>query len=297
MLIVDSQLHDPGSWLDWKGESDGVRDKVLLELTFAWMDSIGVDGAILFSGRGGWADSATLSYPGRLASVPHMHPEEGDDLVQLVAEAKEHPGIVGLRSVIGWPLSGEEAERARQGSWDPFYAECERQGMPVFLFATRFLAVADEIAARFPNLTLVIDHIGLPQPPLDERETPPTKSLPEMLALAKHPNVSVKLCGLPGLSSEPLPYRDVQPVLRQFIDAFGAERLMWGSDISRFTGRIGFEGRFERGMGDYEGKHTYAEALMFIRDNDELSDAEKQLILGGAVEKILGWSPKRSVAA
>ena len=82
---------------------------------------------------------------------------------------------------------------------------------------------------------------------------------------------------MPALSKEPFPYRDVNPVLREIVDAFGADRLMWASDTTRFRGRIGI-GRFQNPatLGDYPGKHTYAESLLFIRENEVLSRAEKE---------------------
>jgi L-fuconolactonase len=65
---------------------------------------------------------------------------------------------------------------------------------------------------------------------------------------------------------------------------------MWGSDISRFDGRIGFWRHPVTPVGDYPVKHTYAEALHYLRDTDELSVQEKRWILGGTVQHLLGWA-------
>ena len=54
-----------------------------------------------------------------------------------------------------------------------------------------------------------------------------------MLALAKLPNVGVKMSGAPSYSSEPYPYRNIHGYLRQIFDAFGPERCFWGTDITR----------------------------------------------------------------
>jgi predicted TIM-barrel fold metal-dependent hydrolase len=50
-------------------------------------------------------------------------------------------------------------------------------------------------------------------------------ALPELIALAKYPNVAVKASGAPG-SSESYPYRDIHHI-RQIYDAFGPERIFW----------------------------------------------------------------------
>jgi L-fuconolactonase len=291
MQIIDAQLHDPAAWLNWEEQDVRVRWDLLTELTFALLDSIGAAAVVMF-GTEDWAEETAKQHPDRFASVPHVNPEE-PDLDNCVAEirSKHKDGILGLRAVIGWPLTGEEVERFKAGVWDGVFTACEKHQVPLFMFITGDVPLAAGVAERHPGLTLIIDHIGLRQPPLDTRETPPFKSLPDLLSLAQYPNVAVKLCGLPALSSEPFPYRDVQPYLRQIVDAFGPDRLMWASDISRFYGRIGFVAKIPHAQKDYEGKHTYAESMHFIRDNDGLSDSEKEWILGGTVRKLLDWQP------
>ena len=92
------------------------------------------------------------------------------------------------------------------------------------------------------------------------------------------------------MSREPYPFSDVVPQLRAIVDAFSAERLMWGSDIGRFYGRIGIGGfEIPNAIGNYPGKHSYEESLNFIRHNDQLSDAEKTAILGETLSRLLAW--------
>ena len=60
---------------------------------------------------------------------------------------------------------------------------------------------------------------------------PTTRPLPicrEMLALAKYPNVAVKLSGAPSYSSQPYPYRNIHGYLRQIFEAFGPAALLLG---------------------------------------------------------------------
>ena len=51
------------------------------------------------------------------------------------------------------------------------------------------LHLIDAIAARYPNLRLIIDHLGLVRPKLDHEAF---AHLPGLLALAKRPNIAVK---------------------------------------------------------------------------------------------------------
>ena len=50
-----------------------------------------------------------------------------------------------------------------------------------------------------------------------------------------------------------------------------------------------WENEFIAAGSDYPGKHTYTEALFFIRETLELSATEKTFLLGGTVRRLLGW--------
>jgi predicted TIM-barrel fold metal-dependent hydrolase len=51
---------------------------------------------------------------------------------------------------------------------------------------------------------------------------------PELLALAKYPNVAVKATGKPGYAEDAYPYRSFHEHLQRCFDAFGADRIFWG---------------------------------------------------------------------
>ena len=72
--------------------------------------------------------------------------------------------------------------------------------------------------------------MGRPRP---ARDAAGFADLAELVALAKYPNVSVKMTGAPFYSTDPYPYRNIHPFLRQLYDAFGPHRLFWGTDITR----------------------------------------------------------------
>lgn len=292
MKIIDAQIHDVGPWYDWATSNPETQHQLLTELVVAYLDAVGVQGVLLFPG--GETESAAFaaaSLPARFAYVPPIAPDMPDiDGTVLRARKLRDNGLIALRAIVGWPLDGREVQRFDAGAWDPIFAACERHEVPVFLFITRWLTRVADLAAKYPRLKIVLDHLGLSQPPLDEAEQPPFKSLPQLLQLAEQPNLYVKLCGLPALSQQPYPYPDLTPHLRAIVDAFGADRLMWASDTTRFAGRIGL-GRFQnpRTIGEYPGKHTYAESLHFIRDHGALTTAEKKAILGGTVRRVLQW--------
>jgi hypothetical protein len=65
------------------------------------------------------------------------------------------------------------------------------------------------------------------------------------------------------------------PVLRRAIEGFGPERIMWASAST--------QARTEMGI-------TWAQALYYLLDSDQLSNIEKEWLLGASVRKALNWS-------
>jgi predicted TIM-barrel fold metal-dependent hydrolase len=97
-------------------------------------------------------------------------------------------------------------------------------------------------------------------------------TIDQLLTYAKYPNVAVKWGHAPRLSREPFPYRDLIAQLRRVIDAFGVKRLMWASDYTVTVDH-----------------HTCAESLFCLRSADQLSESDKEWILGKTAREILSW--------
>jgi predicted TIM-barrel fold metal-dependent hydrolase len=92
-----------------------------------------------------------------------------------------------------------------------------------------------------------------------------------MLALAKHPNVAIKATGAPSYSSQPYPYRNIRDHLRRIYDAFGPERMFWGTDITRMP-------------------CSWRQCVtLFTEELPWLTARDKELIMGRAVCDWLGW--------
>jgi L-fuconolactonase len=127
-----------------------------------------------------------------------------------------------------------------------------------------------EIAARHPDLTIIVDHMGFARETMDD-EAP--GGADRILALAALPNVSVKVSALPCFSSEPYPYRNLHDPLRRVIDGFGVERCYWGSDYSRLPESC-----------------SYRQAVtMFTEELGFLSQDELEWVMGESLAKRLGW--------
>src|SRR6202030_4029398 len=87
-----------------------------------------------------------------------------------------------------------------------------------------------EIAARHPALRIIVDHMGFARATMDQEAM---AGADRMIALARHPNVYVKVSALPCFSTAPYPFGNLRMPLRRVIAAFGPQRAFWGSDITR----------------------------------------------------------------
>lgn len=290
MAIVDAQIHAPLPLEPWPA---GFADRdlghvVSAELANAAMEAVGVDAAVLYASIEQCV-VAYQRYPARFGGVISV--DDPDNPAQLPSPAllaervRSTPGILGLRILAGSPDdTGCRLARLAGGRWEPTLAAAERAGIPVVLFAPQHMPLVAAVAAAHPELRLVVDHLGLPPPPAFPRSRRFFDTIPELLALASAPNVAVKLTGAPSLSAAPYPFDDLWPVLHQVLGAFGPDRVMWGSDFTRVTGRS----QHPRHPG---GRHTYADLVDYLRATGELGAAEKAALLGGTVRAWFGWHP------
>ena len=101
-----------------------------------------------------------------------------------------------------------------------------------FLVRSRHLPVLSELASRFPEQHLVLDHIG--KPSIRTGQVSPWDK--DIRRLASHPNVYCKISGMVGEADwsnwKPADFR---PYLDIVFEAFGTKRLMIGSDWPECT--------------------------------------------------------------
>ena len=111
-----------------------------------------------------------------------------------------------------------------------------------------------KIAEMFPDLKIAIGHFGMVT----------RNGWLEQIKLAKNKNVFIESGGITWLfNSEFYPYPSAIKAINEAADIVGYEKLMWGSDYPRTMTAI-----------------TYKMSLDFIEKTTEISELNKQLILG-----------------
>lgn len=282
--IIDAQIHGPVPGLEWDEKQKEQRGIWEVELAREAMDAVGVDIAISVCSDN-FIEVGHERYPGRFPGV-HTFMHNRDDHVEEVRRIAAHPAMIAGRALIGDAAKGVMRPEFFEGKFEPIYATAEEVGLPIFNSTHGGCAHIAGVAEAHPNLTLIVDHIGVAQHPVSPPETMSWGPLDDLIGLAKYPNVYVKLCGAPLLSDETYPYADVWPFLDRVFEAYGFDRVMWGSDYTRPRSANLPKGDRPRRRGI-----TYAENLNFILHSDHLSYQEKSMVLGGAARKLFNLPP------
>lgn len=247
MVVVDTHVHV------------GLRNYVSVEELLGRMDEIRIGKAVLVQYRAGlprpgntdnnYISTCVNRYPSRLVAVCIVDHRREVALETLEYWATEH-GVQGIR------LDGTDTSpREKLAIWK----KAAELGINVSVSGN--ISTLAGIARKLPNLNLLVEHTGMPKTNGDI-----------ILKLAEYDNVSVKFTtgGLHSISSEPYPYKDAQPFFKRIHEAFGPDRIMWGSDYPPVESREG-----------------YAESLGFItKEVGWLSDNDRQWILGRTAMRV-----------
>jgi len=126
----------------------------------------------------------------------------------------------------------------------------------------------EQLAAKYPGLKLTMDHLSIPS---GKKDAEAFKDLDLLLAIAKRPNVAAKVSALPCYSTAKYPYTELHGHIRRAYDAFGPQRLFWGSDQSRSP--IPYR----------------QQVTMFTEEIPWLTASDKDWIMGRGVCEWLGW--------
>jgi L-fuconolactonase len=282
--IIDTQIHDPFTGVALTAEQQPHQTLLAVEMAREALDAVGVDMALAVT-KEAFIDLAHQRYPGRFPGV-HTIMHTLPDMAAEVRRVRAHPAMVAGRALVGNFLDATMRPEFERGVFDPLFATAEQVGLPLFNSTHGGCARMAQIAERHPQLTLIIDHIGVAQHPVSPPETMSWRSFPDLLALARYPNVAVKLCGAPLLSAQAYPFDDVWPYLEQLFKAFGFERVMWGSDYTRL--RLA---DLPRGERPRQRGLTYTESLDYLRRTNRLTLDEKRWLLGGSARRLLKLPP------
>jgi L-fuconolactonase len=227
LIVVDSHCHALPHWFE------------PVEVLLHQMDANGVEKATLVQVGGQFDNRYVIGcvrrFPKRFCALVIVDTDRRD-----APEMLEHwvgEGAVGVRL----------RPTARSPGPEPLavWRRAAELGIPVSAFGTtdEFTSPEfEEVFAELPNLPIIVEHLGR----IRRDEAPPYNRFRKVLALARHRNAYIKVHGLgefcrrPNPFPQPMRFQNVPPFMKMAYEAFGARRMMWGSDFPPVAGREGY---------------------------------------------------------
>lgn len=186
---------------------------------------------------------------------------QADDIEDQLADLRGYAKLKGFRHIL-------QGEKDRALMLKPKFlngmSKLARMGYTydILIFPDQ-LKYAAEFAAKFPDQPLVLDHIA--KPDIKSGKIDDWKK--DILALSRHKNVYCKVSGMVTEADwKQWKAEDFNPYLDVVFEAFGVERLMYGSDWPVCL----VVGSYEAVLGlaeQYTSKLTTHEQAMFWGEN------------------------------
>jgi len=216
---------------------DGFTVRPSAEEMHVWMAEEGVEGiaavqkGMIYGTDNSYIVDAADIFPDEMRAIIIVDPQ-AEETPQMIRDYAKR-GIIGIRFFgVGVPdksiwLSSDQALKA--------WTLADELGLLVDIEAPAagsaiLIPVVERMADRFPNMRIVLDHIFLP----DFKQ--PNMGIGDNFAgFAARPNIFVKFT---SINMDVIREGGEKPekVLRRAVDFFGADKVMWGSDIGTSMG-------------------------------------------------------------
>jgi L-fuconolactonase len=247
------------------------------ELQLADMDANGVDKTVLVQTSFSTWDNeyvaaSAIKHPERFVSMGLVDPMDDRNVAQAIYWMDER-NMQGFRF---HPQYYSEVDILKRPENDAMFKAIEqREGIVQIHNRPEHAHQLDYVAAKYPGITWLIDHMMYPEPNM----VPDWEAYKPVLALAKHDNLLMKISDIHNRSeSDEQPFTDMHDVIKMSIDAFGIDRVMWG------TGYPGYH-RVENGWLSLEDE------LKLVREGfDWLTAEERDKYLGENAMRVWSWN-------
>jgi L-fuconolactonase len=243
--IVDSHCHVSESWYE------------PVEVLLFQMERNGVDHAVLIQMQGQYDNryqrECARRYPGKFAPV-------------VVVDADRPEAADALRREADQGASGV---RLRPADPPALWRAASTLGLAISCGGRNRELASDEFARLVESVEVpvVIEHLGSVSRPDDDQGHELRR---RVLGLARLPNAYIKIHGLGEFqpratpATEPSPFvQPIAPLLEWTCEAFGAERMMWGSDYPPVSGREGYHNALRMPMAELAGRSEAERAEIF----------------------------------
>ncbi|MGQ3047780.1 MAG: amidohydrolase family protein [Niveispirillum sp.] len=154
------------------------------------------------------------------------------DVEKLLAAHAEHGAVRGIRHIINWHSDPARTYSTRDvigdADWQRGYALLAKYVLSFDLqIYPSQMAVAAELAARHPDIPVILNHAGMPT---DQDADGLALWRKGLALLAAQPNVAIKISGLAMIDRQ-WTVDSLRPFVLHAIDAFGTDRAMFASNF------------------------------------------------------------------
>ncbi|MGE3315100.1 MAG: amidohydrolase [Planctomycetaceae bacterium] len=228
----------------------GVDRVVLIQMSF-----YGFDNSYMLD--------SICKYPGKFSGVAVIDQDAKNPSAEMTRLKK-----LGVRGFRIYPKGRPVTDWLGSDGLHNMFATGAKENLAMCcLIDTNALPSLDRMCRDFPDTPVVIDHLcrigtsGRIEP----------KDVKALCDMARHKNVTVKVSAFYALGAKKAPYHDLRPMIKQVLDAFGRERLMWATDCPY----------------QVVGGHHYKPSIDLINEGlDFLSADDKDWILRRTAEKV-----------
>jgi len=243
------------------------------------MDDAGVDEAVVVGYPiCDWRDNhytvSCAAEHDRLHGVVMIDPF-ADDAADQLRDAMATEGVIGVRLGAAcphdamWERFDPDATWLRESIAETAFweAAAETDALVQVLAHEDQLHQALALVETYPELTYAFDHFAHADPAVPPAEGP----FAAFADLAEYDTVAVKVSEVVHRSDEGFPYTDMHEHVRWFLDTFGRERVVWGSDYPNVSDEA-----------------SYGDAISWLDHVDGVSDADREWLTGRAFREHVG---------
>jgi len=297
---IDSHLHvwtlDDERYPMLPGRVPNVPGDV--ERLLSSMDEAEIDGALIvqpiFHGFDhGYVNQAIKTHPDRFKGMALINPQRMDAVDQLdrlvtdkgYSGVRFNPAMWVLGVIEHLDLTPEERSKhfetcaecqlqhMNDDAGKAIYEKAGELGVAVgFMVSPKYFDQVDDLLSEFPETPAIIDHFGGCK--VADGAPGSNVDFDALMALAKHPQLRIKVSGFVGPSDGAMPHEDTWPMVKALLGAYGAERLMWGTDFPWIQSHGG-----------------YVDGTRIIGQIPDVSDGDQAWLMGGTATSLFGdWN-------
>jgi L-fuconolactonase len=270
--VVDAQIHvwkastPERPWPPDAIEPQRIEPLEVPEVEFE-MKLAGVDAALLLGptwegARNDYVLQVAAAQPHKFGALCRF-PTSDPAAVEQLTGWRDTTGMRGIRLSLN---RGDVAGMVASATSSGFFDAAQTQRIPLSIYAPGRHRLYADLAESFPGLSITVDHCAV-----EGVRVPLADAIAPLLELARYPGIAVKASALPCFVDDGFPSRSIVDAVYRLVDAFGPQRVFFGSDLSRLP-------------------IPYPQLVKTFTDHlPRLGEDERALVLGGALAQWLNW--------